>query len=164
MHASSIVTGAPPWVYALLVGLVILGVRRLRTREVPVAVALLPSIAFLIWSLVGVAMFARYAGIVPAGGAWLLGAAIGAASAVLLPEPAGERLAGGRVRLPGSAVPLVLYLGVFVVRFACGAWAAIAPASADLATGIGIAVGAAVMARLIVGITRWTATPAGLTA
>ncbi len=155
MHPSQIATGAPTWVYALLAGLVFLGVRRLRTREVPVAVALLPSIAFLLWSVMGVAAFAHQFGIQPALAAWAGGAALGAASGAFLPDPRGQRLPGGRVRQPGSPLPLILYLGVFVVRFACGAWAAVVPAQAVLATAIGIAAGAAVMARLLVGVARW---------
>ncbi len=155
MHPGQIATGAPTWVYALLAGLIFLGVRRLRTREVPVVVALLPSIAFFLWSVAGVSAFAHQVGIISAWGAWGLGGALGAASGVLLPDPRGQRLPGGRVRQPGSPSPLILYLGVFVVRFACGAWGAIVPAQAALATAIGIAVGAAMMARLLVGVARW---------
>lgn len=155
MRAGQIPAGAPVWVYALLVVLVVLGVRRLRTRETPVAVALLPSAAFLIWSLVGAAALAARAGAPLAAGAWLAGAGVGATSALLLPDPRGQRLAGGRVRQPGTWLPLALYLGVFVVRFACGAWAAIHPDQAIAATAIGTAVGAAVTARLVVGVVRW---------
>lgn len=155
MHASHVATGAPIWVYALLAGLVVLGVRRLRTRELPVVVALIPSAAFLIWSIIGAAAFARHAGVPLASAAWLGGAIVGVASAVLLAEPRGERLPGGRVRQPGSWLPLLSYLGVFVVRFACGAWAAIVPAQANTATAIGIAVSAVVTARLVVGVARW---------
>jgi hypothetical protein len=91
--------------------------------------------------------------------AWLIGAACGAASGFILPEPRGERLANGRVRQPASWLPLILYLGVFVVRYACGAWAAIVPAQADTATAIGIAVSAAVTTRLLVGVARWRPKP-----
>jgi len=155
MRATDVAAGAPVWVYGLLVALVMLGVRRLRTRETPVAVALLPSIAFLVWSLVGVDMLAAHAGPALAIGAWVAGAAIGGAGGVLLPDPRGERLPGGRVRQPGSWSPLILYLGVFAVRFACGAWAAIRPADATTATVLGLAVGAAVTARLWMGVARW---------
>ncbi len=155
MNAAHIATGAPAWIYALLAGLILLGIRRLKTREVPVAVALLPSAAFLLWSVVGVAAFAAHAGPGVALGAWAGGALLGAASGVLLPDPRGQRLPGGRVRQPGSPAPLILYLAVFVVRFACGAWSAIVPAQAVLAGAIGIAAGAAVMARLLVGVARW---------
>jgi hypothetical protein len=150
MHATNIVTGAPGWVYILLVVLVALGVRRLRTREVPVVIALIPTAAFMIWSIVGAYFFAVTAGFLVAAAAWLVGATAGAIT---------ERLPDQRVRQPGSALPLILYLSVFVVRFACGAWAAIKPAQANTATAIGIAVGAAVMARLLVGVARWKPIP-----
>ena len=155
MHATTIAGGAPAWVYALLVALIVLGIRRLRTRELPVIVALIPSAAFLIWSVLGALAFAERAGMGLALGAWLAGAAVGALTGVLLPEPRGERLAGGRVRQPGSSLPLILYLGVFIVRFACGAWAAIVPAQAVSVTAVGLAVGAAMTARLLVGVIRW---------
>ncbi len=163
MHTSQIATGAPIWVYILLVALVLLGVRRLRTREVPLAVALVPSVAFFVWSIAGVVAFAAHVGLLPAVVAWLTGALVGAASGVLLPDPRGERLPGGQVRQPGTPVPLILYLGVFVVRFACGAWAAVVPAQTMLATTIGIAVGAAVMARLLIGVARWMPLPSTTT-
>ncbi len=159
MRATDIATGAPAWVYILLVALVILGVRRLKTRETPLLVALIPSAAFLIWTLVSAGAFANHAGVALATAAWLVGAVCGAASGVILPEPRGERLANGRVRQPGSWLPLILYLGVFVVRYACGAWAAIVPAQANTATALGIAVSAAVTARLLVGVARWTPRP-----
>ena len=159
MRATDIATGAPTWVYVLLVALVVLGVRRLKTRETPLLIALIPSTAFLIWSLVGVRAFASQVGLASAIAAWLVGAACGAVSGVILPEPRGERLANGRVRQPGSWLPLILYLGVFVVRYACGAWAAIVSTQANTATALGIAVGAAVTARLLVGVARWRERP-----
>ena len=155
MHATNIAAGAPAWVWILLAALVLLGVRRLRTRELPVAVALLPSAAFLVWSGIGLSHYAGQAGAGTALLAAIAGIAAGAASTLVLREPRGVLLPGGRVRQPGSAVPLVLYLSVFAVRFACGAWAAIVPAQAVLATGLGLAAGAAVTTRLIAGVLRW---------
>lgn len=158
-HATHIATGAPPRVYVLLIVLIALGVRRLRTREVPVGVALLPFATFLIWSLFGLWSFAAFAGWTIALSAWTGGALIGAVTAVVVPEPRGERLASKRVRLPGTWLPLTLYVGVFVARFACGAWAAIVPAQAITATAVGLAVGAAMTARLVLGVARWRAAP-----
>lgn len=159
MHATDIAAGAPAWVYFLLAALVLLGLRRLKTRVTPVVVALIAPAAFLIWSLVGASLFAASAGVLLATTAWVLGGAAGAVSGAMTPDVRGERLPGGRVRQPGSWLPLILYLGMFVVRFACGAWAAIVPAQATAATAVGIAVGAAVTARLIVGIARWRPAP-----
>lgn len=154
MRATDIAGGAPAWVYVLLVVLIVLGVRRIRTREVPVIVALIPAAAFLIWSIAGVLAFARIGGAPVAIASWLVGAAFGVLTALAVPEPPGERQPGGRVRIPGSWLPLILYIGVFVARFACGAWAAIVPAQVLLATGIGIAIGAGMTARLIVAVAR----------
>ena len=155
MRTTDIVTGAPAWVYVLLVVLILLGARRLRTREMPVIVAMIAPAAFLAWSIAGVIVFAAQAGAGIAVGAWFAGAAVGALTAVLLPEPRGQRLRGGTVCFSGSWVPLILYVGVFVVRFACGAWAAIKPEQAVIATTIGVAVSAAMTTRLVVGVTRW---------
>ncbi|HEX8578351.1 MAG TPA: DUF6622 family protein [Allosphingosinicella sp.] len=160
MHATNIATGAPGWVYILLAALVALGIRRLKTRETPLLVALIPSAAFLIWSVVGASAFAAHTGVALAVAAWVAGALCGGASGVFLPEPRGERLANGRVRQPGSWLPLILYICVFLVRYACGAWGAIVPAQANMATAIGIAVGAAMTARLVIGVIRWRAVPA----
>jgi hypothetical protein len=133
----------------------VLGVRRIRTRELPLFAALLPAIAFFAWSLLGLAQFAASVGLATAVGAWAGGAAIGAGLSMVFPEAPGQRLAGGRVRIPGSWLPLALYLGVFVARFACGTWAAVIPAQAQLATGVGMAIGAAMTARLVIGVLRW---------
>jgi len=155
MGAGAIAGGAPAWVYGLLAALVVLGGRRLRTRDVPVVVALIPGAAFLIWSLVGARAFALFTGGEIAALAWAGGVAIGVASAVAAPDPRATLLPGGRVRQPGSVLPLLLYLAVFVVRFACGAWAAIRPEQAVTATAIGVAVGAGVTGRLVAGVLRW---------
>lgn len=159
MSGMAIATGAPSWVYLLLIALIVLGVRRLKTRDVPLVVALIPSGAFLIWSLVGASAFAGRAGFLFAATSWATGAVGGGVSAIVVPEARGERLPNGRIRQPGSWLPLIMYLGVFVIRFACGAWAAVVPEQAGTATAIGIAVGAAVTMRLIVGIARWRTAP-----
>lgn len=155
MTAGALLGGAPAWVYALLVGLIVLGVRRLRTREVPIAVALLPSLAFLAWSLFGAYALGRAGGAPLASLAWLGGALVGGASTLFLAEPRGERRRHGRVLLPATSLPLVLYLTIFVARFACGAWAAIRPGQALAATAIATAISAAMTARLIAAVARW---------
>lgn len=154
-------SGVPGWVFILLLVLVALGGRRLRSREVPMAVALIAPTAFLSWSIVGAAAFAQSAGVGAALLVWCGGAAVGAVTTALVAEPRGQRRPGGRLYLPGSRLPLVLYLGVFIVRFACGAWAAMVPAQAALATGVGLGVGAAMTARLVIGVLGWRPVPPG---
>jgi hypothetical protein len=154
----AIAGGAPAWVYVLLIVLIALGVRRLKMREVPLFVALIPVAAFFLWSLIGAASFAVRAGAGIAMLAWVGGAVLGVASAFVLPDPAATRIPGNRIRLPASWVPLALYLSVFVVRFACGAWAAIVPAAATAASALGLAVSAAVTMRLATGALSWRQT------
>ncbi|MES2755685.1 MAG: hypothetical protein V4659_13600 [Pseudomonadota bacterium] len=155
MTASDLATGAPVWVWVLLAALILLGVRRLRTREVPVAVAALPSVAFLSWSLSGAWLLAQTGGAPFAALAWLGGAALGALSTLVLAEPRGVRRPGGRVLLPATRLPLILYLLVFAARFACGAWAALRPDHALTADTIATVISAAMTARLIVAVARW---------
>ena len=152
---AQILSGAPIWVYFLLAGLIALGVRRLRTRTVPIVVALIAPAAFLIWSLTGAFAFGGDNGMVVALAIWAAGAAIGAVSGYLLPEPQGERLPGKRVTLPGSWMPLFTYLTVFVLRFICGAWAAMVPAQAFQAGALAIGISAMMTARLVVAVLRW---------
>ncbi len=155
MGAADIIGGAPVWVYVLLAILILLGIRRLKTREVPIAVALIPVIAFCVWSILGAHSFSALAGTKIALGAWFGGAVIGAGSAYILAEAQAIRLPAGRVRLPGSWMPLILYMMVFIARFACGAWAAIVPENSITASTIGIAISAAMTARLAMSVFQW---------
>ena len=155
MQWADILSGAPTWAYVLLAVLIALGIRRLKTREVPTVVAVIPVIAFLIWSIFGAVNFAALAGTQIAIQSWCGGAVLGALSAVILPDAPAVRLSGGRVRLPGSWAPLILYMTVFVSRFICGAWAAINSGQAIIATAIGVAIGAAMTARLATSVFQW---------
>jgi hypothetical protein len=155
MKTGAVASGAPLWVYALLLVLIVLGVRRLRTREMPLVAALIAPAAFLIWSVAGAVALANRAGVGMAALAWLGGIAVGVFSNMLLSEPRGIRLSNGRVQLPGSRLPLALYMMVFLARFACGAWAALRPADSMLATATGVGIGAVMTARLVMAVFRW---------
>jgi hypothetical protein len=164
--AGAVLGGAPTWVYILLAVLIVLGIRRLKVREVPVIVALTPVFAFSAWSVIGLASFVMKNGAFPVVPAWLGGMLFGAISALVLPEARAIRVPGGGVRQPASLSPLILYLTVFVGRFACGAWAAIKPDQAVVANAVGTAIGAAMTARLIMSVVQWrtdTEKPANLT-
>ncbi len=156
----AILGGAPAWVYVLLVVLIALGIRRLKVREVPIIVALIPVFAFSAWSVIGVITLVTKHGAYPAVAAWIIGLLIGVISALILPEARATRTAGGRIRQLASWSPLILYLTVFGGRFACGAWASIEPDRAFTADAVGTAIGAAMTARLIISVFQWrTDTP-----
>lgn len=158
MQLGQVLSGAPLWVFGLIAVLIVLGVRRLRTREVPIAVALIPFIAFATWSIIGAVTLATLAGSTTAALAWVAGAIVGGASAFVLPEPRAHLLPGRRVRQPASWLPLTLYMTVFVARFACGALAAILPQQAVTATAIAVAISAVMTARLAGTVARWQRT------
>lgn len=153
--AGAILAGAPAWVYALLAVLIVLGFRRLKVREVPIIIALIPPFAFSVWSVFGLTGLVLNNGVYPAVAAWLGGFLFGVISALMLPEARATRTVGGRVRQPASWSPLILYITVFLGRFACGAWAAIEPAAAVTANAVGTAISAAMTARLIMSVVQW---------
>jgi hypothetical protein len=164
--AGAILGGAPGWVYVLLVILIALGIRRLKVREVPIIVALIPVVAFSVWSVVGVTLLATKHGAYPAIASWIVGLLFGVVSALILPEARATRTASGSFYQPASWSPLILYITVFAGRFACGAWAAIEPDQAFTADAVGAAIGAAMTARLITSVFQWrtnAAKPSALT-
>ena len=109
----------PVWVYFIFVALVALGWRQARTRIVPVGVVSGVALGMLGLSLYGViaAFGARPAPLV----AWALGMAvsIGFGRGVLGPRGLVAHSAS-RVQVPGSWLPLVLMMAIFIAKFALG--------------------------------------------
>ena len=154
MRASDIATGAPGWVWLLLIVLIVLGIRRLRTREVPAAVALLPLVGFGSWSLVSLWPFAA-AGLAVALGSWLGGALLGTLSALAVPEPRGERLPHRRIRLPGPACRSSSISACSPSASSAVLGRPSTRRKRTAATAIGVGVGAAMFARLAIAVARW---------
>jgi hypothetical protein len=115
----------PVWVFVVLVVLIALGLRQARTRQVPPAVLNATAVALLGLSLAGV------------GGAfgwhalpllcWAAGYGLTLAAGPRRLGPHGLAMAGARVTIPGSWLPLALMLGIFAVKFLLG-----------MATGLGL--------------------------
>lgn len=122
-----IFSGAPTWVWFLLVALIWLGLRQTLTRQVSLTrVTLMPL------GLVGLSVYGTAT--VFAAQPWvLLVWAMAAATLVLLvlrrPVPQGTRfdLASQIFTLPGSWAPLALIAGIFCPKYAVGVTASIAP-------------------------------------
>lgn len=122
-----IITRAPLWVWPLLVALVVLGLSQTRQRQVSLArVTILPvaMAGFSVWGTVS------SFGATPA--------VIGLWSAAMLtvlfilfqggpPRQATYDAATRRFNLPGSWVPMLLILGIFLTRFSVGAALAVQP-------------------------------------
>jgi hypothetical protein len=113
-----IIRRTPIWVWVLLAALLALGVRQLRERRVS-----MPRLFALPVALLALGLFATASAFVPAWPAlvcWALALAAGSALGQRLPVPAGAQwdAAGRTLYLPGSALPLVLIVAIFTLRYA----------------------------------------------
>lgn len=118
---SQIVAHTPAWVFALLAALIALGLTQMRTREVPLSRAATLPLVMVALSFVGT--INAFPGSLWALASW---AAVLATTTVLL----GQRPLAANTAfhaptqtftLPGSAVPLVLMMGIFFTKYAVGA-------------------------------------------
>lgn len=123
-----ILRNTPAWVWGLLAGLLALGISQLRDRTASLTrVSLLPlamtvfSISGTLSALGGSPHWAR------ALAAWVIAAGI--ACALLAPGRAAARFdpLQRSYRLPGSVVPLLLIIGIFLVKYVVGVDLAMAP-------------------------------------
>ena len=123
-----IVRNTPTWVWGLLVALVALGASQLRDRSASLArVSLLPvsMTIFSVWGTVAALgsspLFAQALGV------WI--AAALALFALVAPGRAAARYdaASRSYALPGSVVPLLLIVGIFLVKYVVGVELAMAP-------------------------------------
>jgi UDP-N-acetylmuramyl pentapeptide phosphotransferase/UDP-N-acetylglucosamine-1-phosphate transferase len=122
----------PVWVFALLLGLIALGLLQTRTRHVRAQRLLGTNIALTLFTLVGVTQQWRPT-------PWLALALLSWASACLLvtwalgqgaaPDGAGYDLATQRFTVPGSWLPLTLFMAIFACKFVVGMVNATAPES-----------------------------------
>ncbi len=134
----------PPWVYALFVALLALGVAQRRTRELGRSrVALMPAI-FLplslwgIWGAFGASGFAY--------GGWIagVGAAVLLNHYARLPRQVSYSAATQRFRVEGSWIPLTMMMAIFFTRYAIAVATAMQPALSGLpafAAAVGFAYG-----------------------
>jgi hypothetical protein len=118
----------PTWVWGLLAGLLALGISQLRDRTAGlVRVSLLP-VTMTFFSVSGaLSALGRSPHLAGAIAAWLIAAAI--AFALVAPRRAAARFDPVRrlYSLPGSVVPLLLIVGIFLVKYVVGVEFAIAP-------------------------------------
>jgi hypothetical protein len=118
----------PIWVWGLFAGLVAVGISQLRARTASLArVSVLPvaMTLFSIWGTFSVAGGAPH--LAGAAAAWLI--AGGLAFALVAPGQAAAEFdpVQRSYRLPGSAIPLLLIVGIFLVKYVVGVELAMAP-------------------------------------
>lgn len=129
--AMQIAQAAPIWVWPLLIGLIVLGVSRMRDREMPVWRLMLLPAALVISTLVTLLLGGLgVSGLVAVASSLGLGLAVGW---MTMRAVTAMRLAGNRVLVRGEAVSLIAILVIFSSRFVAGAMTALAPDLMEMA-------------------------------
>jgi hypothetical protein len=136
-----IILHTPIWVWFLLVALIAVGSSQLAQRRItPLRATLVPLLLSAL-SLTGVFIsLAQPELTLPA---WVACAAVVAAAMLSRAAPAGTAwdAVEGRFVVPGSALPLVAMMGLFLTKYAVGVSLALAPSlHRDLAFTVGVAV------------------------
>lgn len=133
-----VLKGTPVWVWAILIALVVLGVKQLRPRVVSRYSVLIAPVAFLLVGLMA-------AGRGPmAFSAWAATLLATAAFTFFVWQPtAGARYdaSSDRLNLPGSVIPMLLMLSIFLLNYVVNVVLAINPAlRGEMAWQVGPAV------------------------
>ena len=110
----------PTWVFVLFLVLVAAGMAQLTSRRLPLARVTALPVAMLCLSLMGV--------VLPFGAhplavlCWVLGGVVAVAGVLRHPVPAGTAYdpVTRRLHVPGSAVPLLLMMAIFCIKYAVG--------------------------------------------
>lgn len=120
-----IVKGTPPWVWALLAGLIVLGVVQLRDRAMSATRLLVLPLVMALLSVISTASAfdAAPAALV----AWLLGGTAALLAVGRSSDPQAGRRTDGLYHVAGSWWPLMLILGIFCARYVVSVTLAINP-------------------------------------
>lgn len=146
---SQILKGTPAWVWAILVALVVLGVRQLRPRVVTRYSVLIAPVVFLFIGLMS-------AGRGPiAFAVWALTLIACAGVTFFVWQPTGGArydATSDRLHLPGSVLPMLLMLSIFLLNYAINVALAIKPAlRAELSWQVGPAIILGALSGLFIG-------------
>ena len=119
----SIVKNTPAWVWGLMAALLALGISQMADRELTLRRVIVTPIAMLGLSLYGI--FSAFGNGGQLGAAmltWSITAAVSAALMLRVSAPAGTGYdaRSGQFSVPGSVVPLLLILGIFLTKYAVG--------------------------------------------
>ena len=151
-----IISHTPIAVWIALAAIVLVGLRQTRTQRVSAGRVWLVPLVVGAASLAGALRGFADAGELLTGGCWLAGAALGYLSnrSLDLPRRASAN-ADGSFTIGGSIAPLLLFMGVFVVRYVVNVALAIQPALAhDPAAAAGAAIAYGLTAGLLAARSR----------
>ena len=122
---SQVLKGTPIWAWAILVALIVLGGNQLRARVVSRYSVLIAPVIFLFVGLMA-------AGRGPVGfSIWALTLIATAAFTFIVWQPTGSARYDARtdrLNLPGSVIPMLLMLGIFLLNYVINVALAINPA------------------------------------
>ena len=129
----TIVQRTPVWVWGLLAALLALGASQLKRRVVGLRRVAIMPIAWLGFALYGIySAFGTSGQMAVVAIAWLVAVAGVTAMLLKIPSPQGTQFeaASQTFVVPGSAVPLLLILGIFMTKYIVGIELAMNPAAA----------------------------------
>ena len=141
--ALTIVQRTPVWVWGLLAGLVLLGAIQLRQREIGWRRAVLPALGLTLFAAISLGAdlsATRFMGLALA--VWGLAAGVMLLIASFMAPTTGIRYnaATRRFLLPGSALPLLTILAIFLVKYGVGVELAMQPGLRhEMAFALGLA-------------------------
>jgi hypothetical protein len=129
--ALTIVQRTPVWVWGLLCGLLLLGATQLRTRRLRLGRALAPAIGLALFGLFSLARDLSSTPWLPLGLlAWALGLGLllWAASRATLHAGTAYDSASRQFTVPGSVLPLLTIVAIFLLKYGVGVELAMQPA------------------------------------
>jgi hypothetical protein len=125
-----VLSGTPKWVFVLFVALLWLGMQQMLPRRVGLNRATIAPLALTCLSLYGVTSAFGESPMALLG--WLGGAAVAFAASMQLQSSTAIQYdaTNRRFQLPGSMVPLALFMGIFFTKYAVGVSLGMQPALA----------------------------------
>ena len=126
----TILKGTPPWVWGLLTALTLLGLSQVRSRTAGVArITVVPAVMTTLSLLGTLSTFGGSPQIGPVLLAWLATAAasLAAIAATAVPTGTSYDAASRKFHQPGSWVPMLLILGIFLIKYVGGVDLAMQP-------------------------------------
>ena len=138
---TQILTNTPKWVFVLFAALVWLGLKQMLPRRVGLNRITIMPLAMTCLSLVGVT--SAFGDAPQALLTWFAGAAVAFTLNFQLPSSAQIQYdaASRRFQMPGSTVPLALFMGIFFTKYAVGISLGMQPALAHN-SGFALTIGA----------------------
>ena len=144
-----ILAHTPIYVWAVLVLLLVMGIRRLRPRRTHLAKAALAPAGFFLWSLVTAAMMFVHLHAWTVVVCWGIAFAAGASSGPIRTVPRPAHVEGWVFVYSATWQPLAFYMLLFATRYGLGIWAGFVPSMADTLGLVGLSLSAFTAGRTV---------------